>query len=103
MPAGGGTFLSSGPVYGTAVLPLNTWSHLALTYDKVTLRLYVNGTQVGSAAASADIATSSNPLQIGSDSIYGQYFKGRIDEVRIYNRALSATEIQTDMNTPVAP
>ena len=53
------------------------------------------------AAATANIATSTNPLQIGGDSIYGQYFNGRIDEVRIYNRALSATEIQTDMNTPI--
>ena len=68
-----------------------------------TLRLYVNGTQVASAAATANMATSSNPLQIGGDSIYGQYFNGRIDEVRVYNRALSATEIQTDMNTPVGP
>ena len=99
-PAGGGTFLSS-PVYGTTALTANSWSHLALTYDKVTLRLYVNGVQVASAAATANIATSSNPLQIGGDDIYGQFFSGRIDEVRIYNRALSATEVQTDMNTPV--
>ena len=99
-PGGGGTFLSS-PVYGTAALTANSWSHLALTYDKVTLRLYVNGVQVASAAATANIATSSNPLQIGGDDIYGQFFSGRIDEVRIYNRALSATEVQTDMNTPV--
>ena len=102
IPGGGGTF-SSSTVYGTAPLPVNTWSHIALTYDKVTLRLYVNGTQVGSLAASANIATSANPLQIGGDSIYGQYFNGRIDEVRIYNRALSASEVQTDMNTPVGP
>ena len=44
-PGAGGTFFSS-PVYGTTPLPVNTWSHIALTYDKVTLRLYVNGTQV---------------------------------------------------------
>ena len=41
-------------------------------------------------------------LQIGGDSGVGQYFKGLIDEVRIYNQALSQTQIQTDMNTPVA-
>ena len=55
----------------------------------------------GECCGDANIATSANPLEIGSDSIYGQYFNGRIDEVRIYNRALSATEVQTDMNTPV--
>ena len=48
-------------------------------------------------------STSTNPLQIGSDSIYGQYFNGLIDEVRIYNTALSAAQIQTDMTTPVEP
>jgi hypothetical protein len=35
--------------------------------------------------------------------MWGEFFQGRIDEVRIYNRALSQTEIQTDMNTPVGP
>ena len=66
-----------------------------------TLRLYVNGVQVASQAQTGAIATSTNPLQIGGDSIYGQYFAGRIDEVRIYNHALSASEVLADMNTPV--
>ena len=38
-------------------------------------------------------------LKIGGNSIWGEYFQGDIDEVRIYNRALTATEIQADMNT----
>jgi hypothetical protein len=41
-------------------------------------------------------------LQIGGDSIWGQYFKGLIDEVRVYNAALTAAQIQTDMTTPIA-
>ena len=53
------------------------------------MRFYVNGVQVASQAQTGAIAISTNPLQIGGDSIYGQYFAGRIDEVRIYNRALS--------------
>jgi hypothetical protein len=65
------------------------------------MQLYVNGVQVASRAQTGAIATSTNPLQIGGDSFYGQYFAGRIDEVRIYNRALSVAEIQTDMNTPL--
>ena len=40
-------------------------------------------------------------LRIGGNAIWGEYFSGLIDEVRIYNRALTPTEIQTDMNTPV--
>ena len=42
-------------------------------------------------------------MQIGGDSIYGQYFQGTIDEVRVYNVALTPAQIQTDMNTPIAP
>ena len=100
VPAMGGTF-SPNPLYGTAALVVNTWTHLAATYDRVTMRLYVNGVQVASRAQTGNIVTSTNPLQIGGDSIYGQYFAGLIDEVRVYNRALSLAEIQTDMNTPV--
>jgi len=45
------------------------------------------------------IAMSTDHLQIAGDSIYGQYFPGTIDQIRIYNPALSATELQSDMNT----
>ena len=97
-PAAGGTI---GTTYGTTALATNTWAHLAVTYDRVAIRLYVNGTQVSSLARTTALATSANPLQIGGDSIYGQYFQGTIDEVRVYNRALSQAEIQTDMNSAV--
>jgi glucose/arabinose dehydrogenase len=99
-PATGGTF-SASPLYGTTMLAANNWSHLAATYDQAMLRLYVNGVQVASRAQTGSIATSTGALYFGGDPLYGQYFAGRIDEVRIYNRALTATEIQTDMNTPV--
>ena len=101
-PAGGGTFGGANAnVYAGSALAANTWSHLALTYDGAALRLYVNGTLVSTQAQTGSIAVSSNPLQIGGDTIWGQYFNGRIDEVRVYNTALSAASIQTDMNTPV--
>jgi len=51
--------------------------------------------------APGPIQTNSNPLWIGGNSPYGEYFQGLIDEVRIYSRALSVTEIQTGMNTPI--
>src|SRR5262249_34095649 len=102
VPAGGSTF-GGGWVaaYGSTALPVNTWTHVALTYDGATLRLYVNGVQVASLAQGGPLPTSTYPLQIGGDNIYGQYFQGTIDEVRIYNRALSAPEIQADMQTPI--
>jgi chitodextrinase len=103
-PGGGGTFGGQGViVYGAGALPANTWTHLAVTYDGAALRTYVNGVEVGSGAKTGNITTSTNPLEIGGDSLYGQFFQGLIDEVRVYNVALTAQQIQTDMNTPVAP
>jgi hypothetical protein len=85
--------------YGTARLAANTWTHLAMTYDGTTLKMYVNGTLINSTAQSGTITTSTGALQIGGDTTYGQYFNGLIDEVRVYNIALTQTQIQTDMAT----
>jgi hypothetical protein len=82
-------------------LPKNTWSHVASTYDGVTLRLFVNGVQVASTAAAGSIPSSTGPLRVGGNSLWGEFFKGRIDEVRVYNRALSQAEIQSFMNAPL--
>ena len=87
----------------TSALPTGTWTHLASTYDGVTLRLYVNGTQVTQLAASGSITTSTGALRIGGNAVWSEYFSGLIDEVRIYNRALTAGEIGPDMATPVNP
>ena len=55
-------------------------------------------------AQTGSIATSTGPLTIGGDPVWSsQYFAGLIDDVRIYNRALSAAEILTDMETPLQP
>jgi fibronectin type 3 domain-containing protein len=86
---------------GTSAVPLNAWSFLAATYDGATLRFYVNGTQVSSKAVTGSMPNSTGALRIGGNSIWGEYFAGLIDNVRVYNRALSASEIQTDMNTRV--
>ena len=88
-------------VPGTAPVALNTWTHLAATYDGATLRLFVNGVQVGSRAHTGNITASTRVLGIGGNSVWGEYFNGLIDDVRIYNRALSAAEIQSDMNAGV--
>jgi hypothetical protein len=87
---------------GTTKLALNTWTHIASTYDGTTLRFFINGTQVSSVGVTGNMVTTTNMLRIGGSPALGtQYFAGLIDEVRIYNRALSPTEIQTDMGTPV--
>jgi YVTN family beta-propeller protein len=103
VPVQGGTYGStvSANVYGPANLAVNTWTHLAGTYDGATVKLYVNGTVVASGSRSGTIGSSNNPLQIGGDSIFGQYFAGTIDEVRVYSVALTAAQIQSDMTTPI--
>jgi hypothetical protein len=101
-PAIGGTFTAGNRnTYAPSALPVNTWSHLAATFDGGTVRLFVNGIQVASQAQSTPLTTSTGPLSIGGTTAYGEYFQGRIDEVRVYSRALSASELQADMNTPL--
>nr|AHN98026.1 Glucose/sorbosone dehydrogenase [uncultured bacterium lac193] len=86
---------------GSAAVGLNTWTHLAATYDGATLRLYVNGTAVGSTALTGPLDTTTGPLRIGGNAIRSEWFTGLIDEIRVYNRALTQSEIQIDMNTAV--
>ncbi|MBZ5676611.1 MAG: fibronectin type III domain-containing protein [Acidobacteriia bacterium] len=100
LPGGGGTFGATDvAAYGTAPLAVNSWTHLAITYDGAALSLYVNGLQVATLAQSGTIATSTNPLQIGGDTNLGQFFSGVIDEVRLYRVALTQAQILSDMNT----
>ena len=87
----------------TANLAVNTWTHLAVTYDGATLRMFVNGTQVASKAQTGSITTSTGVLRIGGTNLASAFFQGRIDEIRIYNRALTQAEIQADMAAPITP
>jgi hypothetical protein len=88
---------------GGAAIPLNAWSHLTTTYDGASLKLYVNGVLAVTTAVTGSVAASTAVLRIGGNSVWGEYFSGLIDEVRVYNRALSPSEVQSDMNTPVTP
>jgi hypothetical protein len=86
---------------GTAVVPTNTWTHLTYTYDGANMRMYVNGTLVRTVARTGNIVLSTGPLRIGGNAGWGEYFTGLIDDVRVYNRALSLAEVQADMATSV--
>ena len=88
-------------IFGTSALPLNTWTHLTVTFDGATERLYVGGIQTASRTVTGAMTPSTGALKIGGNTVWGEWFQGLIDEVRIYNRALSTTEIQSDMNTAV--
>jgi len=101
----GGAVVGSGTETVTAptALALNTWSHVAVTYDGATVSLYVNGTLVSTNGASGSIVSGTTPLYIGGTASSTDYFQGRIDEVRVYNRALSSTELATIRNTAITP
>jgi hypothetical protein len=104
LPAGGGTFGGGDPEHadGRRPTPPNRWSNLAVTYDGTRLRLYVNGTQVSERSVTGAIKTTSDPLWIGGNRPYGEYFNGLIDEVRVYDRALTPSEVRAEMSTPIA-
>jgi PKD repeat protein len=91
---------SSSNLQAPSGLPLNTWTHVAATYDGATMQIYVNGVSVASRAQTGLLSTSADALTIGGNP-GGENFAGIIDEVRVYNRALSPTEIQADMNAAV--
>ena len=84
-------------------IPLNAWTHIATTYDGANQRFYINGALVATKAQTGSIAVGNQPLRIGGNNVSGEFFRGVIDEVRIYNRALSLAEIGTDMITPIVP
>ncbi len=97
-PTAGLVHVNLGPEVGSATggtVPLNTWSHVAGTYDGSTIRVYLNGVEVASTPASGVLATSATNLGIGKlDGATFRNFDGLIDEPAIYNRALTAAELQ---------
>lgn len=75
------------------------WYHIAITYKDGEQIIYVNGQENIRSTHSGNLTVNDDPLQIGQDQGYaGRYFQGAIDEVKIYNGALSATEIDEIYN-----
>jgi hypothetical protein len=93
----------------SASLTTGAWTHVALTRTGSTLRAYINGSAVNPTGSDGGVLSfGSCPLLIGVDAdsectgTLNGFLRGRVDDVRIYDRALTASEIQADMNTPVA-
>jgi len=93
--------------YGTTTLTTNTWYHVTGVYNATTseLHVYLNGQLDDGALVGTVTPTQQNStanINIGQRPTTTAYnFNGRIDDTRIYNRALTPTDIQTDMNTPI--
>ena len=89
---GSSTWYTTSPYVPTA----GVWNHYVTVFDGTNLRLYVNGTQYSQVAATAPGSTATIPIKMGphysNPSAYG-VINGMLDDVRIYGRALSATEV----------
>jgi hypothetical protein len=81
---------------GPYQLPNNEWLHYAATYDGSTMVVYENAKEIVNTAASKQIAVTDNPVWIGNDG-YQQHFNGLLDEVAIFNTALTVSEIEDIM------
>lgn len=79
-------------------MPLGQWTHVAVTYDSANMKLYINGSLVGTTASTRSIATGTAAFQIAHD-VPGDQFVGMIDEVAVYSRALTATQVQNHYNS----
>jgi hypothetical protein len=82
-------------------IPAGVWTHIAVTSDGVTKRHYINGVQVASFAAGGPNTASTDPVRIGSDVSWQFSPAGEIDEVRIWNIVLTASEILEFSASPV--
>jgi hypothetical protein len=80
---------------GTTPVQTNIWYHVVMTYDNSTLRLFVNGKLDGSLMVGGYIIPTPNPLLIGGFGKPPWTLLGRVDRLNLYNRALSADEIQS--------
>jgi len=91
------------PNCGGRVLPLREWAHVAATFDGTILVFYIDGEETGRGNFSLGSKTNAT-IEIGCDNLSGwNSFHGALDEVRIYNNALTAQEIQIAMLPGAGP
>jgi hypothetical protein len=85
-------------VTSTANLPMNTWTHIAATYDGASLKVYVNGTLTGTVANASGLPTGTDAWYFGKAASGSNLFSGAMDEIRIWNVARNQSDINTNKN-----
>jgi hypothetical protein len=96
---GNGSLMADGAAL--SVTDTASFHHIAMTWDGTNVRLYYDGTLQQTIAQTITPTGNTSPLYSGQFGGNAYRFNGTIDDIRIYNRALSQSEIQTDMNTPI--
>jgi hypothetical protein len=91
----------AGSSFDAGTVPVDQWTHVAVTYDGVTRRHYVNGILRGQDEVAPPMTSSTSGLRIGSDTNWQHTPIGFVDEVRLWNVARSITELQRTMYTPL--
>jgi chitodextrinase len=77
-------------------LPFGVWKHVVMTHDGVSDKVYIDGVKKTEKAATGPLGSTTNPLGMGYDPIEkssGSYFNGSLDEVQIYNYALTDADV----------
>lgn len=90
-------------VLTTSFPGLNRWSHMAATYDGYYMRIYINGVLAASEEVSGQITSNGNNLVLGQQPGFVEYFTGKIEEAKLWNRALNQCEIINNMNCELQP
>ena len=96
----------SGQTTAQAAMPLNTWTHVAFSYDGADLVLYLNGIQAASVAAPGALPAANLPFRMGIEDINlggHSFLEGRLDEVRLWNVARSANDISNTDQASISP
>jgi len=97
-----GFYVEGNQFQASQTLPLNQWSHIAATLSGTTATIYINGVAAGTSAFSAPVNITRNNCYIGKSNWGDPYADAVFDELRIWNTAKTATEIQSSMNVELA-
>jgi len=92
-------------VVSSQAISVDSWSHIACSYDLVNLKIFVNGVEAGSQALTASIDDTANALQIGKDSSSGStygIYTGLMDGFQFFNYAFNEDDIKTVYNSGVS-
>jgi hypothetical protein len=100
---GDGTWSHLGAVSGTSAPPLGRWSHIVVTISGTTVTHYLNGVQNGTGTLASLSRDAGTPLKIGSRDDLFTMFKGGIDEVAVYNVALTPSQVSNHYSIGTAP